>query len=141
MGGMPDLSALAGMFGGGAGGGGGGMPDIASLMQNPQLMAMAQQVRRALLSRAMKASTRDSKLTPSSLPSLSCPLFLDDGFWRTRFAHEQPIRTKHVRPVTLPMSSKSLDGSLFFADFAPFPLLSGPSECNPEEERHRCRNS
>ena len=28
MGGMPDLSALAGMFGGGAGGGG-GMPDIA----------------------------------------------------------------------------------------------------------------
>ncbi|KAL7417002.1 hypothetical protein BDY24DRAFT_333138, partial [Mrakia frigida] len=45
MGGMPDLSALAGMFGGGAGGaGGGGMPDIASLMQNPQLMAMAQQM-------------------------------------------------------------------------------------------------
>lgn len=44
-GGMPDLSALAGMFGGGAGGaGGGGMPDIASLMQNPQMMAMAQQM-------------------------------------------------------------------------------------------------
>ncbi|KAF7340028.1 Hsc70 cochaperone [Mycena venus] len=37
MGGMADL--LAGM-----GGGGGGMPDIASLMQNPQMMAMAQQM-------------------------------------------------------------------------------------------------
>lgn len=37
-GGMPDLSALAGMFGGGGGagaGGAGGMPDLASLMQNP----------------------------------------------------------------------------------------------------------
>lgn len=43
-GGMPDLSSLAGMFGGGGGGGGGGMPDIASLMQNPQMMAMAQQM-------------------------------------------------------------------------------------------------
>ncbi|KAJ6574632.1 hypothetical protein B0H19DRAFT_1254311 [Mycena capillaripes] len=40
MGGMADL--LAGM--GGGGGGGGGMPDIASLMQNPQMMAMAQQM-------------------------------------------------------------------------------------------------
>lgn len=41
---MPDLSALAGMFGGGGAGrgGGGGMPDLASLMQNPQLMQMAQ---------------------------------------------------------------------------------------------------
>ena len=38
-GGMPDLSALASMFGGGAGGGG-GMPDLASMMQNPQMMAM-----------------------------------------------------------------------------------------------------
>lgn len=38
---MPDLSALAGMFGGGAGGGG-GMPDIASMMSNPALMSMAQ---------------------------------------------------------------------------------------------------
>ena len=37
-GGMPDMSALAGMFGGG----GGGMPDLASFMQNPQLMQMAQ---------------------------------------------------------------------------------------------------
>lgn len=37
MGGMADL--LSGM-----GGGGGGMPDIASLMQNPQMMAMAQQM-------------------------------------------------------------------------------------------------
>lgn len=41
-GGMPDLSALAGMFGGGGGGAGGGMPDLASFMQNPQLMQMAQ---------------------------------------------------------------------------------------------------
>lgn len=42
-GGMPDLSALAGMMGGlggGGGGGGGGMPDLASMMQNPQMMAM-----------------------------------------------------------------------------------------------------
>jgi small glutamine-rich tetratricopeptide repeat-containing protein alpha len=40
-GGLPDLSALAGMLGGGAGGaGGGGMPDLASLMQNPALMQM-----------------------------------------------------------------------------------------------------
>jgi small glutamine-rich tetratricopeptide repeat-containing protein alpha len=40
--GMPDLSALAGMMGGmaGAEGGGGGMPDLASMMQNPQMMAM-----------------------------------------------------------------------------------------------------
>lgn len=41
---MPDLSSLAGMFGGGGpGGAGGGMPDLATLMQNPQLMQMAQQ--------------------------------------------------------------------------------------------------
>jgi small glutamine-rich tetratricopeptide repeat-containing protein alpha len=39
-GGMPDLSALAGLMGGGGGGGGGGMPDLASLMQNPQMMQM-----------------------------------------------------------------------------------------------------
>jgi small glutamine-rich tetratricopeptide repeat-containing protein alpha len=44
-GGMPDLSALAGMLGGmggggGGAGGGGGMPDIASMMRNPQMMAM-----------------------------------------------------------------------------------------------------
>ncbi|KAK5937904.1 Small glutamine-rich tetratricopeptide repeat-containing protein 2 [Knufia obscura] len=42
-GGMPDLSALAGMFGGGgAGGSGGGMPDLAGLMQNPMMRQMAQ---------------------------------------------------------------------------------------------------
>jgi small glutamine-rich tetratricopeptide repeat-containing protein alpha len=42
-GGMPDLSALAGMFGGGgAGGAGGGMPDMASLMNNPMMRQMAQ---------------------------------------------------------------------------------------------------
>jgi small glutamine-rich tetratricopeptide repeat-containing protein alpha len=35
---MPDLSALAGMMGGL--GGGGGMPDLASMMRNPQMMAM-----------------------------------------------------------------------------------------------------
>jgi small glutamine-rich tetratricopeptide repeat-containing protein alpha len=44
-GGMPDLSALAGMFGGGGAGGAGGaggMPDFASLMQNPMMQQMAQ---------------------------------------------------------------------------------------------------
>ncbi|KAJ6036203.1 Small glutamine-rich tetratricopeptide repeat-containing protein 2 [Penicillium herquei] len=39
-GGMPDLSALAGMMGGG--GGGGGMPDLGSLMSNPMFSSMAQ---------------------------------------------------------------------------------------------------
>lgn len=42
-GGMPDLSSLAGMFGGGgAGGPGGGMPDLGSLMSNPMFANMAQ---------------------------------------------------------------------------------------------------
>lgn len=43
-GGMPDLSALAGMFGGGAGrgAGGGGMPDLGSIMNNPMFASMAQ---------------------------------------------------------------------------------------------------
>lgn len=42
-GGMPDLSSLAGMFGGGgAGGGGGGMPDLGSMMNNPMFSQMAQ---------------------------------------------------------------------------------------------------
>lgn len=45
-GGMPDLSQLAGMFGGGGGGGaggsGGGMPDIGSLLNNPMMRQMAQ---------------------------------------------------------------------------------------------------
>ncbi|KAL6717809.1 Small glutamine-rich tetratricopeptide repeat-containing protein 2 [Lecanora helva] len=42
-GGMPDLSALAGMFGGGgAGGGGGGMPDMSAIMNNPMFASMAQ---------------------------------------------------------------------------------------------------
>lgn len=40
MGGMADM--LRGM--GGLGGGGGGMPDLASMMNNPQMMAMAQQM-------------------------------------------------------------------------------------------------
>lgn len=39
-GGMPDLSSLAGMFGGGAGGG--GMPDLSSLMSNPMFSSVAQ---------------------------------------------------------------------------------------------------
>ena len=45
-GGMPDLSALAGMFGGGGGGagGGGGMPDLGGLMNNPMFAQMAQNV-------------------------------------------------------------------------------------------------
>ncbi|KAI1747556.1 small glutamine-rich tetratricopeptide repeat-containing protein 2-like protein [Xylaria castorea] len=42
-GGMPDLSSLAGMFGGGgAGGGAGGMPDLGSIMSNPMFANMAQ---------------------------------------------------------------------------------------------------
>ena len=41
-GGMPDLSSLAGMFGGGdGGGGGGGMPDLGGLMSNPMFAGMA----------------------------------------------------------------------------------------------------
>jgi small glutamine-rich tetratricopeptide repeat-containing protein alpha len=40
-GGMPDLSALAGMFGGG-GTGGGGMPDFSAIMNNPMFASMAQ---------------------------------------------------------------------------------------------------
>ena len=40
-GGMPDLSALAGMLGGG-GGRGGGVPDLGSIMSNPMLASMAQ---------------------------------------------------------------------------------------------------
>ncbi|KAL1961632.1 hypothetical protein VTN77DRAFT_1382 [Rasamsonia byssochlamydoides] len=39
-GGMPDLSSLAGMFGGGRGGG--GMPDLSSIMSNPMFASMAQ---------------------------------------------------------------------------------------------------
>ena len=38
---MPDLSALAGMFGGGGRGGGGG-PDLSSIMNNPMFASMAQ---------------------------------------------------------------------------------------------------
>lgn len=38
--GMPDLSSLAGMFGGG--GAGGGMPDLSSIMSNPMFASMAQ---------------------------------------------------------------------------------------------------
>ncbi|KAI1365624.1 small glutamine-rich tetratricopeptide repeat-containing protein 2-like protein [Xylaria arbuscula] len=41
-GGMPDLSSLAGMFGGGAGAGGNGMPDLSSIMSNPMFANMAQ---------------------------------------------------------------------------------------------------
>ena len=40
-GGMPDLSSLAGMFGGGGRGGGGGMPDLGSIMSNPMFAGMA----------------------------------------------------------------------------------------------------
>eukprot|EP00158_Paraphelidium_tribonemae_P001558 Partr_v1_DN24541_c0_g1_i1_m19597 putative Small glutamine-rich tetratricopeptide repeat (TPR)-containing len=43
MGGMPDLSALAGLAGGAGAGGNGGF-DLASLMSNPAIMNMAQQV-------------------------------------------------------------------------------------------------
>lgn len=39
-GGMPDLGGLASMLGGG--GGGGGMPDLSSIMQNPMMRQMAQ---------------------------------------------------------------------------------------------------
>lgn len=41
--GMPDLASMASMFGGG-GGGGGGMPDLSSMMNNPAMMQMAQQM-------------------------------------------------------------------------------------------------
>lgn len=41
-GGMPDLGSLASMLGGGGGGGGGGMPDLSSIMQNPMMRQMAQ---------------------------------------------------------------------------------------------------
>ncbi|TVY23226.1 Small glutamine-rich tetratricopeptide repeat-containing protein [Lachnellula hyalina] len=42
-GGMPDLAAMASMFGGGGGaGGGGGMPDLSSIMSNPMFASMAQ---------------------------------------------------------------------------------------------------
>ncbi|KIV98843.1 uncharacterized protein PV09_09414 [Verruconis gallopava] len=40
-GGMPDLSSLAGMFGG-QGGGSGGMPNFAEMMNNPMMRQMAQ---------------------------------------------------------------------------------------------------
>lgn len=47
-GGMPDLSSLLGAFGGGGAGpgrgAGGGGPDMASLLNNPMLMNMAQQM-------------------------------------------------------------------------------------------------
>ena len=46
-GGMPDLGALAGMFGGGQGGGaggGGGMPDIGAMLNNPMMAQMAQNI-------------------------------------------------------------------------------------------------
>lgn len=45
-GGMPDLSSLAGMFGGGGRGGGGGMPDLSSIMSNPMFASMAQNLMR-----------------------------------------------------------------------------------------------
>jgi small glutamine-rich tetratricopeptide repeat-containing protein alpha len=41
-GGTPDLSSLAGMFGGGRGGGAGGTPDLSSIMNNPMFASMAQ---------------------------------------------------------------------------------------------------
>lgn len=41
LGGMADMLRGMGM---GGGGGGGGMPDLASIMNNPQMMAMAQQM-------------------------------------------------------------------------------------------------
>jgi small glutamine-rich tetratricopeptide repeat-containing protein alpha len=47
-GGMPDLSSLAGMFGGGGAGagrgGGGGMPDLSAIMSNPMFASMAQKL-------------------------------------------------------------------------------------------------
>ncbi|KAJ3972305.1 putative stress-induced protein STI1 [Lentinula raphanica] len=42
-GGLSDMSGMADMLRG-MGGGGGGMPDLASMMNNPQMMAMAQQM-------------------------------------------------------------------------------------------------
>ncbi|GAV99855.1 putative stress-induced protein STI1 [Lentinula edodes] len=43
--GFPNMGGMADMLRGmGGGGGGGGMPDLASMMNNPQMMAMAQQM-------------------------------------------------------------------------------------------------
>lgn len=39
---LPDLSGLAGMFGGAGRGGGGGMPDLGGLLSNPMVAQMAQ---------------------------------------------------------------------------------------------------
>jgi len=44
LGGMGGMADMLRNIGGGAGGGAGGMPDLASMMNNPQLMAMAQQM-------------------------------------------------------------------------------------------------
>ncbi|KAJ3574617.1 hypothetical protein NP233_g1651 [Leucocoprinus birnbaumii] len=44
MGGLADMFRGMGGMGGGAGGGAGGMPDLASLMNNPAIMSMAQQM-------------------------------------------------------------------------------------------------
>ncbi|KAI3615513.1 hsc70 cochaperone [Moniliophthora roreri] len=46
-GGMPDMASMADMLrgmGGGAGAGRGGMPDLSSILNNPQMMQMAQQM-------------------------------------------------------------------------------------------------
>ena len=43
-GGLGNLSGMADMLRGMGGAGGGGMPDLASIMNNPQMMAMAQQM-------------------------------------------------------------------------------------------------
>ena len=41
---MAGLANLMGGMGGGGGGGGGGMPDLSSIMNNPAIMGMAQQM-------------------------------------------------------------------------------------------------
>mmetsp|Transcript_4297 Transcript_4297/g.7312 ORF Transcript_4297/g.7312 Transcript_4297/m.7312 type:complete len:387 (+) Transcript_4297:52-1212(+) len=70
--GMPDLSALAGMMGG-AGGGAGGMPDIASLMQNPQMMSMAQEMMKnpAMMQQAMSMMGGGGAGGPGGMPDMS----------------------------------------------------------------------
>lgn len=85
-GGMPDLSALAGMFGGGGGGGGagGGMPDLSSLMQNPQIMQMAQSMmanggmERLMQNPAMRNMVRcGCDRRPGGLTDLFIDIFFD----------------------------------------------------------------
>ena len=76
LGGMADL--LRGM--GGAGGAGGGMPDLASMMNNPQLMAMAQQLAsNGGLANMMQNPAVANMVCSISLSMSSANKFLDES--------------------------------------------------------------